>query len=194
MLYLNTRAVTFRWAAAAGATSYRLHVGATTSPKDEGAPLFRSDPLPAGTTSFAHTFDDDHASLYWQITAHDSGGTSASPAQRFGIDRSPPTCVVQGLPSTVGNPVFPVAWSGLDDRAGLGVYEVQFLDLGRGSWRTWLRSPAASAAFTGQPGHSYSSAAAPPTSPTTPASSPPPPTRSRSSAANPASPTCASSS
>jgi hypothetical protein len=154
-IYLNSRTLTFRWTSVTGALGYTLHVGTSASPKDEANPLLRQS-LDATTTAFTHTFDDDYDGLYWQVTAHDAGGASASPAQRFGIDRTAPSCAVQGLPAVSGGPVFAVAWSGADDRSGVSGYEVQFLDMGRGAWRTWLQAPAASADFAGQAGHRYS--------------------------------------
>ncbi|MCC6188396.1 MAG: peptidoglycan DD-metalloendopeptidase family protein, partial [Anaerolineales bacterium] len=154
-VYVNDRTITFRWTASAGAASYTLHVGGSAAPKDEPAPLLR-EVLGAGVTSYTHTFGADYAALYWQVTAHDASGTSASPAQRFGIDRSAPSCVVQSLSETTDSTTLTVTWSGADDVSGLRHYEVQFWDTGRGLWRTWLRTPAGAAAFSGQVGHRYS--------------------------------------
>ncbi|MCC7494130.1 MAG: peptidoglycan DD-metalloendopeptidase family protein, partial [Fimbriimonadaceae bacterium] len=153
-VYVNSRTVAFRWTASAGATSYTLHVGGSAAPKDEPAPLLR-EVLGAGVTSYTHTFGADYAALYWQVTAHDASGTSASPAQRFGIDRAAPSCAVQSLSETTDNTTLTVMWSGADDLSGLRHYEVQFWDPGRGLWRTWLRTPAGAAAFSGQVGHRY---------------------------------------
>jgi hypothetical protein len=77
--------------------------------------------------------------------ADDSGGGAAAP-----------TCTVSALPSTVADPSFAVNWGASGGTGGIAGYEVQFLDSGRGLWRTWIsRASQTSGTFTGQIGHTY---------------------------------------
>jgi hypothetical protein len=67
-----------------------------------------------------------------------------------------PTCAVQALPGSVGGPSFTVSWGASGGLGGIGAYEVQFLDSGRGAWRTWRsRGMGTAGTFTGQTGHRY---------------------------------------
>ena len=154
-VYLNSRTITFRWSSAAGTASNTLYIGASPSPKDEASPLVRQV-LGGDVAAYTVTLANDYATLYWQVTASDGSGTSASGAQRFGIDRVAPVCSVQSLPATTGPNTFTVNWTAPDSPSGAATYDVQFLDSGRGVWRDWLRGVlGTSAAFSGQPGHRY---------------------------------------
>ena len=46
-----------------------------------------------------HTFDADHAQLYWKVQAINDVGSNDSGPGEFGIDRTPPTASVDALTS-----------------------------------------------------------------------------------------------
>ena len=156
-VYLNSRTVTFRWAPAIRANNYTLHISASPSPQDDPTPLFRQI-FSSGVTEHTVTFDQDHPTLYWQVSAANDAGTTASGDQLFGVDRVAPSCTVQPLSSTTFESVFQVAWSGADALSGIRSFDIQYLDSDRGAWNDWLTGVPATKTyelFTGQPGHTY---------------------------------------
>lgn len=156
-IYLNTRAVTFRWEPALRAESYTLHVGDSPSPKDDASPVFRQSFGP-DTTQHTVTLDQNYPTLYWQVEAANDAGSNASGDQLFGIDRADPACTVASLPGVTYESVFQVSWGGTDNLSGVRTFDVQYLDSGRSSWQDWLVAvpmTKTTELFTGQPGHSY---------------------------------------
>jgi len=156
-IYLNSRTVTFRWQPALRATSLVLHVGTTLSPKDDPNPVYRQSFAPS-VTEQQITFSQDYPTLYWQLEAVNSAGTSASGDQKFGIDRTAPSCSIETLPGTTFENVFQVSWSTSDGLSGVDTANIQYRDSRESEWRNWLTGiPAAKTydLFFGEAGHSY---------------------------------------
>jgi murein DD-endopeptidase MepM/ murein hydrolase activator NlpD len=156
-IYLNSRTISFDWEPAIRAGSYTLHVGTSPSPKNDSDPVFR-ETFDSSVTQHTETFEEDHATLYWQVTASNDKGASSSGDQLFGIDRVDPVCTVQPLSSPTSESVFQVSWNGSDDLSGVRSFDIQYLDSDRGEWNDWLTGVSATKThelFEGQPGHTY---------------------------------------
>ncbi|MCL4264744.1 MAG: peptidoglycan DD-metalloendopeptidase family protein [Anaerolineae bacterium] len=156
-IYLNSRTITFIWEPTIRANSYTLHVSTNSSPKDDPNPILRQT-LGSGTTQYTHTFAQDHATLYWQVTATNDRGSNHSGAQRFGIDRAIPACTVEPLTPVTYETVFQVGWNGMDALAGIRSFDIQYLDSDHGGWSDWLTAVPVTTTyslFTGLPGHAY---------------------------------------
>ncbi len=72
------------------------------------------------------------------------------------LDNTPPTSSILPLPSTESCSSFQVDWSGTDVGSGIKNFTILASDNG-GAFAPWLtNTPATSATYAGQPGHSYS--------------------------------------
>ncbi|HPM81482.1 MAG TPA: RHS repeat-associated core domain-containing protein, partial [Candidatus Anammoximicrobium sp.] len=93
-----------------------------------------------------------------QIDPHDPGqGTDAAKECLNTIDAGTPESNVVELPRVSVTTEFTVNWTGQDDEggSGIGTYDVYVSDDGDG-WEKWQdRTPETSAAFVGEPGHTY---------------------------------------
>lgn len=94
----------------------------------------------------SHTFTQDHAHLYWQVTAvvqpsGDDPQTVSSTPTHFRLDTTPPTSRVNGvyqLPDTAG---YFVHWSGTDEIAGITHYFVEYRPQGSSDWTVFVGLP-----------------------------------------------------
>lgn len=156
-IYLNGRTITFRWQPTLRATSLTLHISTNPSPKDDPNPVFRETFTPS-TTEHQITFSQDYPTLYWQLDASNSDGTSASGDQQFGIDRVSPSCSIGTLPDTTFENVFQVSWTTNDALSGVKTADIQYQDSRQGEWRNWLTEIPATQTydlFYGEAGHTY---------------------------------------
>ncbi|MFH1906978.1 MAG: NBR1-Ig-like domain-containing protein [Chloroflexota bacterium] len=155
----NARKIHFEWSQALRTSNYTLRVSTSSNPWDDPSPLL-NQVLGSEVTSYDYTLSQDYAQLYWSVKASNSAGSADSGSDIwFGIDLVKPSCQVQPLPSTTYESVFQVNWSGSDNMAGVGSFNVQYQDSERGAWDDWLTgipSTKAYELFTGQPGHTYS--------------------------------------
>lgn len=100
-------------------------------------------------------------SYYFQSRARDNGGNleayiGGDGDTRTLVDQSPPTSAASS-PAHSPTANFVVSWSG-DDGTGSGIasYDVQFRDGLGGLWTDWfVEATGNSAAFAGEPGHTY---------------------------------------
>jgi hypothetical protein len=153
--WVNSRTVTFRWTEAIRAQSYTLRVSTDANPDTNS---IVDQTLPAGTTTYQFTFNQDYQDLYWWVYANNDQGSTSPGAWHFGIDRTVPVCAVTPLDPTVLYNVLPVNWSGSDSPSAVRSYDIQVRDGARGSWADWLTdvpSETTVSLFNGQPGHSY---------------------------------------
>ncbi len=162
--YLDEPTITFHWAPGLRATGYTLHVASSPSPATATTPLLRQA-LGADVLTFTHTLPTSalDAGLYWQVTATNDQGATASATGQFARDVTAPICAIETLsPSSSGEGI-EVSWS-VDDAAenslaaGLAHYDIQLRDSADGTWRDWLLNlPATrqSALFVGLTGHTY---------------------------------------
>jgi hypothetical protein len=71
------------------------------------------------------------------------------------IDANPPVSSVTALPSTESSTSFTVSWSGTDVGSGIATYTIFVSDNG-GAYTPWQAAvTTTSAAYSGQPGHTY---------------------------------------
>lgn len=157
-VYLNGQSIRFNWENTLRNNGYTLHVGLTSNPQTEATPVLRQS-LGANVTEFTATFNQEYPTLYWQVVANGDAGSSGSNSQKFGIDRTPPSCTIQPLSPVIYDNAFKVTWQGTDAVAGIANFDIQYLDTGRGEWLDWQTNQPASKTFdmfTGQPGHEYS--------------------------------------
>jgi hypothetical protein len=156
-IFLNSRTITFRWSTRVNASQYTLYVSDVPSPVSDPDPIFQQSFSPT-TTEHTVTFDQDFATLYWQVAAINDKGSSTSGDQLFGIDRQPPQCMVETLSDINYESVFQVNWGGTDNLSGVDSVDLQYMDSERGQWNSWLiDSPVTKSyeLFTGQTGHTY---------------------------------------
>jgi len=93
----------------------------------------------SAVTSYNHTFGQEYANLYWQVTMTTIYGNQiSSNTRRFGIDYSPPTSAVTGIYQRQGFSNYIVAWSGTDSLSGVSYYNVQYRLDGSNDWISWL--------------------------------------------------------
>ncbi|MCC7368660.1 MAG: hypothetical protein IT306_09565 [Chloroflexi bacterium] len=141
--------------------SYELRVSTQADPWSDSSPVLDVPNIPAGATSYSHTFSQDHARLYWSVRARNSAGAGDSGANIwFGIDRVDPGCTVQTITGVQTDSVFQVSWAGTDNAAGVRSFDIQYQDTSRpgSTWTDWLVDvPAAKTfdLFNGLPGHGY---------------------------------------
>lgn len=157
VVYLNSRTLTLKWAKALRAQTYTVHVSTQANPDADAAPVFRQS-YPSDATEATVVLDQDHPSLYWQVTATNDAGTTSSWIQPIAIDRQAPSCALQALPGVSYENVFQVTWSGADNLAGIRTFDVQYQDSGREGWQDWLNSTPSGKPyelFVGQAGHTY---------------------------------------
>ena len=133
-------------------------MGQTSNPQAEASPLIRHN-VGANVTEYTSAFSQEYPSLYWQVIANGDAGSSASNAQKFGVDRTAPSCTVQALAAVQYDNAFKVTWQGTDTMSGVSKYDIQYMDSSRGNWSDWRTNQPVTKTFdmfNGQPGHTYS--------------------------------------
>ncbi len=157
--FQNTRTILFTWGHGmfggfpTRATSYTLRV--STNPDPDQSPILDVT-VGAGTTSYTHTFNQDHPVLYWHVIAQNAQGATESNTFQFGIDRVAPSSSVSALPSISTETAISVSWGGTDNTGGIRWYDVQYSDRNHGQWVDWQRAISTTVAiFQGQAGHTY---------------------------------------
>jgi murein DD-endopeptidase MepM/ murein hydrolase activator NlpD len=131
----DSRDIAFAWKPALRTDNYHLLV--STNPDPAQTPILDVY-LDGTTTEYAHTFEQDHQTLYWKIVASNSKGEGQAGPVQFGIDRNPPSSAVDTLPAVNYEPNLVVNWQGFDDRSGVRWYDVQYRDGDRGEWTDWV--------------------------------------------------------
>ena len=104
------------------------------------------------------TFDDNPVIATDQVNDEDpTQGTDPAKMALNTIDAGSPTSGVGPLPPTETTTSFTVSWSGIDDAGGSGVatYDVYISDNGGPFTPYQTNTPATSAIFIGQDGHTY---------------------------------------
>ncbi len=87
-----------------------------------------------GRTSANHTFGQDYAHLYWQVSVNTAVGTIHSTPSRFGLDSTPPTTAVDSLSWNPERTGYLVGWSGTDNLSGLQSYRIEYRLIGQTTW------------------------------------------------------------
>lgn len=157
-VYLNNQTITFKWENVLRNNNYTLYVSTTTNPQTDPNPVLNQT-VGTNVTEYTAPFNQEYPILYWQVLSNGDAGTSSSNIQKFGIDRTSPSCTVQALEPTVFDNAFKVTWQGTDDVAGVASYDIQYLDSNRSEWVDWQTEQPITKTFdlfNGQPGHTYS--------------------------------------
>jgi hypothetical protein len=110
--------------------------------------------MPAGGT-YTFTLPGATANLISNPADYIIGGDPLIVIQAEGANE-PPTSTVDSLPELVHSTTFTVTWQGWDGESGVWAFDVQARDGAGGAWQDWLHmTPATSAPFTGEDGHTY---------------------------------------
>ncbi len=152
--YVNSKTVTLDWQQTYRTTDYHLQVSLNSN----FSTLLLDTHLPANQSEYTLTFADEHATVYWRVTATGPYGTNESGTRPFHIDLSPPTSTTSALPAVTTDTKFNVNWGGTDARSGLRWYHLQVRDGNRNDsqWSDWLVNTTRTAElFVGQAGHTY---------------------------------------
>ena len=132
-IHLNSQSIRFSWENTLRNNGFTLIVGQTSNPQAEASPLIRHN-VGANVTEYTSAFSQEYPSLYWQVIANGDAGSSASNAQKFGVDRTAPSCTVQALAAVQYDNAFKVTWQGTDTMSGVSKYDIQYMDSSRGNW------------------------------------------------------------
>jgi hypothetical protein len=152
--HVSSRTVQFQWIDTLRTTSYHL-IASTNA--DLSGPLLLDVQLPVGITTYTHTFAEEFATIYWQVTATGPYGANEQ-SSHFHIDQTPPTSTIAPLPAVTFDNNFTVSWSGSDERAGLRWYHLQIREGDRpdSEWTDWLVNTTKTAEiFRGSAGQTY---------------------------------------
>ncbi|MCA9980179.1 MAG: N-acetylmuramoyl-L-alanine amidase [Anaerolineales bacterium] len=85
-------------------------------------------------TSASHTFGQDYANLYWQVSVDTAVGTITSAPVRFSLDSTPPDSAVDRIDWNAERTGYILNWSGTDTLSGLQDYRIEYRKIGTSSW------------------------------------------------------------
>jgi len=117
-----------------------------------------SDGADGWSTYFDTSSISDQREIAFYSKAFDYAGNRKDVAVwDFAIDHTPPTTQLQSLPGSTMSSVIHLVWSGADNLAGMGYYDLQ-AKIDDGSWQTWAENIPADQTekwFLVETGHSY---------------------------------------
>jgi hypothetical protein len=90
-------------------------------------------------TNTLHTFAQDYAGLYWQVTlTNTSNARVFSTPTQFSLDTTPPTTAVISLTDQVVAQTYDLVWEGSDNLSGIAGYNIEYRAEGVSSWTRLL--------------------------------------------------------
>ncbi len=148
-VWLNGLSVDFSWAITTAIDISTTTWAVATDPAMTNVVAAQS--WGTAVTQTLHSFTQDYADLYWQVTVTDTETLSASSTPtRFGLDTTPPTSQVTMIYELSTGSYF-LLWQGDDAGSGLALYTVEYRAQGETDWITLVDGVTAVSAMFDPP-------------------------------------------
>ncbi|MCP4356874.1 MAG: hypothetical protein GY796_02515, partial [Chloroflexi bacterium] len=140
-LWLTNSAVDFTWDIEGPNTILQTMLQVATDAQMSN--LIVNQTWASSVEQYTHTFTQDYADLFWQVTAvaqkeDGSSETSVSQVTQFSLDATAPTSTITTVFHVPNQVYYNVAWSGSDNLSGISSYNIQIRAAGDTNWTTWL--------------------------------------------------------